>query len=574
MLATNQSIDAIGLEVMKHSFMQICEESSISLLKTAHSVIFNEGKDIASVVCDPDARLIAQDMTASPFHLGAIPFSIQAGLRHFADDGLQDGDVVIINDTFAGGTHLPDITLFAPVFLGDELLGYIGNRGHHNDVGGMAPGSMPGDATDMFQEGLALPPVKLLRAGERNEEVWDIILRNVRLPDTTEGDLSAQLAGVRTGALRFRELAQKVGVDYLRRSTSGLIEYSERQMRAEIAAIPDGTYEFTDYMDPLPTGGEPFPIHVAATVQGDDIVLDFAGTAPQVRAAINTSLSVTICAVRIAILMVTDPGLHPSDGSFAPIKIVAPEGSLLNARRPASTVSGLTETSNRVHDVVFGALAQAIPERVTAGKVGSCNVYTLAGERAGSASGAAAKQWVALLNPKGGWGARRGADGYTATQDPISNCRLQPVEALEKSYPLRVHRLELRTGPEGAGEFRGGYGLRRDIEVLSECTLSTSLDRAVIPPFGLEGGHVGAPNEMSLRLSDSDEWVPCSPRRSNLPLHAGDVVRIETAIGGGFGVPACRDRVDIQRDVDEGYITRAQADRVYGATMSAAGGTS
>jgi len=563
-------VDAVTLEVMRNGFVQICNEVTITLLKTAHSVIFNEGKDLSSGVFDRNARLIAQDMQGCPVHIAAMPYSVKAGIAQYGFENMEPGDVFLVNDSYTGGTHLPDVTVFAPVFWEGELVGFVGNRGHHNDVGGMAPGSMPGDATEMYQEGLILPAVKIFEAGKKNRDVWNIILKNVRLPETTQGDIAAQTAGVQTGIRRFHSMLERYGRDLVLAGIEEILAYSERHMRSEIARIPDGVYSFTDYMDTDGATGRPVKIVVTARKSGSEIEFDFTGSDAQVPGAVNCVFTVTTSSVYIGMLMITDPNIHPSEGAFAPVKVTAPLGTCVNPIPPASTVSGLTETCNRLIDMVFGALAPGIPDRVAAGELGTCNVYTLGGQRAaGGYGGAEAKgeNWVAILNPKGGWGGMAYKDGWSCIQDPLSNCRLQPVEALENVFPFKVRRLELRTGPEGAGKHRGGFGLRRDIEVLNDCVLSTCIDRSLIPPFGLFGGGDGAPNLIYLMRKGSDTWESVNPRLSNLPLKAGDTVRIETAIGGGFGDPLERDPKLVAADVFDGYLTREDAEAVYGVVL-------
>jgi N-methylhydantoinase B len=568
--AAGQEIDAVTLEVLRNGFRQICEEVTITLLKTAHSVIFNEGKDLSSAVFDSDARLVAQDMQGCPVHIAGMSYSVKAGISQYGVEDMHPGDIFIINDSYSGGTHLPDVTVFAPVFWDEELVGFVGNRGHHTDVGGMAPGSMPGDATEMYQEGLILPAVKIYEAGTKNRDVWNIILKNVRLPHNTRGDIAAQVAGVQTGMRRFHSMLERYGKESVLTGISEIIAYSERHMRSEIQRIPDGEYRFVDFMDTDGATGERVQIVMTARKSGSDIEFDFAGSDLQVPGAVNCVFSVTVSSVYIGMLMVTDPNIHPSEGAFAPIKVTAPLGTCVNPNPPASTVSGLTETCNRIIDMVFGALAPGIPDRVAAGELGTCNVYTLGGQRAEGGYGgsqADGEQWVAILNPKGGWGGMSYKDGWTCIQDPLSNCRLQPAEALENAFPFKVRVLSLRTGPEGAGRQRGGYGLRRDIEVTGACVLSTCIDRSAIPPFGLFGGWDGAPNLIYLRRDGSDTWEPVSPRMSNIRLRAGDTVRIDTAIGGGFGNPLERDPGLVAEDVADDCLTREEAEHVYGVIL-------
>jgi N-methylhydantoinase B/oxoprolinase/acetone carboxylase alpha subunit len=563
-------MDPVTLEVLRNGFVQICNEVTITLLKTAHSVIFNEGKDVSSAVFDKDVRLIAQDMQGCPVHIAAMGQSVKAGVAQYGIDDLRPGDVLLVNDSYTGGTHLPDVTVFAPVFWNRELVGFVANRGHHNDVGGIAPGSMPGDATEMYQEGLIIPAVKIFEEGRRNRDVWSIILANVRLPDTTRGDISAQTAGVHTGMRRFKSILAKYATKTVQAGIDEIIAYSERHMRSEIEKMPDGTYRFVDYMDTDGVTGRPVKIVMTGRKVGSEIEFDFTGTDPQVGGAVNCVYSVTLSSVWIGLLMVTDPNIHPSEGAFAPVRVIAPRGTLVNPIRPASTVSGLTETCNRIIDMVFGALAPGIPQHVAAGELGSCNVYTLGGTRAADGDGGGSTEgesWVTILNPKGGWGAMANKDGWTCIQDPLSNCRLQPAEALENVFPIKVRRLELRTGPQGAGKRRGGFGLRRDIEVTQNCVLSTCIDRSVIPPFGLFGGQDGAPNLIYARKKGSEQWELVSPRHSNLPLDAGDTVRIETAIGGGFGDPLEREPELVAEDVRDGYLTAEEAQSAYGVVL-------
>jgi N-methylhydantoinase B len=461
---------------------------------------------------------------------------------------------------------LPDVTVFAPVFWEDELVGFIGNRGHHTDVGGMAPGSMPGDATEMYQEGLILPPVKIYERGEPCRDVWSIILANVRLPGNTEGDLAAQRSGVETGMRRFHSLLHRYGRDTVMAAIENILAYSERHMRSEIGQIPDGVYGFHDYMDTDGITGQPVRIVVTVRKQAESIEFDFAGSDPQVAGAVNCAKSVTFGAVWIAMLMLTDPNLHVSDGAFAPISVVAPEGSVVNPRPPASTVSGLTETCNRIVDMCIAALAPGLPGRVGAGELGSCNVHTLGGVM--DDGHGVRRQWVTILNPKGGWGGRATKDGWTCIQDPVSNCRNQPVETLEHAFPVRVRRFALRTGTEGAGKHRGGLGMVRDIELTSDCVISTCLDRSVIAPFGLFGGRDGSCNRMYVRRRGSTEWQTLPARQSNFPLDKGDMVRIETASGGGYGDPLERDPILVANDVLHGYLPGADAAaEVYGVVL-------
>jgi N-methylhydantoinase B/oxoprolinase/acetone carboxylase alpha subunit len=563
---SGSAIDIVTLEVLRNGFIQICEEVTITMLKTAHSVIFNEGKDLSTAIFDRDARLIAQDMQGCPIHIAAMPQAVKAGIARYGIENMYPGDVFLVNDCYAGGTHLPDVTVFAPVFWEDELVGFIGNRGHHTDVGGMAPGSMPGDATEMYQEGLIVPPVKIYERGERCRDTWSILLANVRLPRNTEGDVAAQRAGIQTGMRRFHSLLSKYGSHVVQEGIEEIIRYSERHMRSEIARIPDGTYGFVDYMDTDGVTGKPVKIKVTVHKADTSIAFDFDGTDPQVGGAVNCVFSVTLASVWIAMLMVTDPNIHPSEGAFAPVTVTAPRGTVVNPNPPASTVSGLTETCNRIIDLCIAALAPGTPNRVVAGETGSCNVHTLGGTRVSGVDGES-EPWVAILNPKGGWGGMASKDGWTCVQDPLSNCRNQPCETLEHAFPVRIRRFSLRTGPQGAGNHRGGFGLIRDMELTEACVVSTCIDRSKIPPFGLFGGDDGACNQMYVKRAGGANWEPLSSRQSNYSLDAGDWLRIETAIGGGYGDPLERDPDSVLEDVTEEYLLASEAEELYGVVI-------
>ena len=366
-------------------------------------------------------------------------------------------------------------------------------------------------------------------------------------------------------------MLERYGRDLVLAGIDEIIAYSERHMRSEIARIPDGVYSFTDYMDTDGATGRPVKIVVTARKSGSEIEFDFTGSDPQVPGAVNCVFTVTTSSVYIGMLMVTDPNIHPSEGAFAPVKVTAPLGTCVNPIPPASTVSGLTETCNRLIDMVFGALSPGIPDRVAAGELGTCNVYTLGGQRAaGGYGGSEAKgeNWVAILNPKGGWGGMSYKDGWSCIQDPLSNCRLQPVEALENVFPFKVRRLELRTGPKVPASIVAASGC----EGTSRCSATVCSRRASTGASSRRSGFMGAAtglqNLIYLMRHGSDAWEPVNPRLSNLPLKAGDTVRIETAIGGGFGDPLERDPKLVSSDVFDGYLTKEEAEAVYGVILT------
>lgn len=560
-------IDVVTLEVLRNGFQQICEEMTITLLKTTYSVIFNEGKDLSSAVFDADVNLIAQDREGCPVHILGMKDSVTAAIGEYGIENLREGDVIIINDSYRGGTHLPDITLVGPVFWEGKLVGFVGDRGHHTDVGGMVPGSFAGDATEVYQEGLTIPAVKIMDRGELVKDILNMILLNVRLPEFTFGDISAQIAGVKTGVKRYQDLIAKYGWDTIKEALKAIQDYSEKAMRAELASMPDGEYEFVDYMDSdgqvrdAKGNFKPYKIQLKIKKKGTDIEFDFEGTSSQAKGPINSSLTVTRAGVFIGLFESSDPNIHPSEGAFKPVKINVPKGCFLNPVRPAATCSGLTETCNSIADVVRGALASVRANRVAAGELASCNVYTLGGMKVDGTP------WVALLNPKGGWGGMYNKDGWDCTQDPLSNCRNQPVESLERSYPFKVTRYEMHTGPEGAGKFRGGWGIIRDFEMHLDTRLATCLGRSSLPPFGLFGGNPGVGNTIYLKRKGEDSFKEIPARASNIELHAGDIVRIKTAIGGGYGDPYLRSPQMVLDDVIADYYTIEDARKVYGVVI-------
>ena len=463
------SIDAVTLEVMRNGFIQVCEEVTITMLKTAHSVIFNEGKDLSTGVFDRDGRLIAQDKQGCPVHIAAMPQSVKAGIAQYGIENMNPGDVFLVNDSYSGGTHLPDVTIFAPVFWEDELVGFIGNRGHHTDVGGMAAGSMPGDATEMYQEGLILPAVRIFAAGERNRDVWNIMLANVRLPGNTEGDIAAQMAGVQTGMRRFHSMLERYGAEPVQAGIDEIIAYSERHMRREIAKMPDGTYRFADYMDTDGVTGTPVRIEVTARKSGSDIEFDFTGTDPQVGGAVNCVFSVTLASVWIGMLMVTDPAIHPERGG---VRAGHRDRAPGHRREPAQAGLDRERADRDLQPDHRHRHRGPVPGRPRpCGRRRARQLQRLHARRQRrAATSGDGEQWVAILNPKGGWGGMEAKDGWTCIQDPLSNCRCQPAEALENAFPVRVRQFALRTGPGGRrapsrrlrdrARHRGHLGLR------------------------------------------------------------------------------------------------------------------
>ena len=515
-------MDPLTLEVVQHSLAGIAEEMGATLRRTARSPNITEREDASCALATPAGEMCAQ-AEHIPVHLGAMPASIAAVLERFGD--LAEGDAVLVNDPFAGGTHLNDLTLVSPVFDGGALLGYVANRAHHADVGGKVPGSMPGDSTDVYQEGFRLPPVLAWRRGEPDATVLALIAANSRTPAERRGDLAAQAGANAVGAARLRALARRIGTAALAGAMSGLIDYSERAVRAGIAGLPDGEWSFEDFLDSDGSGSSLIvPVRIAATVRirGDEMVVDFTGTDPQVRGNVNAPLAVTISAVTYVVRALTGPDIPPTAGGMRPVTVIAPPGTVVNARSPAAVSAGNTETSQRIVDAVFGALAQAVPDAIPAASQGTMNNLIIGGP-----------SFAYYETIGGGQGGRPGLAGMDGVHTGMTNTKNTPAEALEYAYPLRVRRYELRDATGGEGRWRGGAGIRRDVEVLCDsATVSLQTERRTRAPWGLAGGGPGAPGRNVL-LRDGTETN--LPDKVTLEVRKHDIISVQTPGGGGWG---------------------------------------
>jgi len=478
-------------------------------------------------VFDARGGLVAQ-AAHIPVHLGSTPLAVRSVLGRVA---MGPGDVAIVNDPFAGGTHLPDVTVVAPVFLAraSRPFAYVANRAHHADIGGMSPGSMP-LATEIFQEGFRLPPVRLVAGGRPVADVLTLFLANTRVPAEREGDLMAQWASLRVGTERLRALAARHGAARIGREMRALQAYSEALMRATLAALPAGTYRASDVLDDDGVGGTRLRIAVAITIGRGRARVDFAGTAPQTRGPVNANFAVTRSAVLYVFTALASEEIPPNDGLGRPLTIVAPGGSIVDARFPAAVAGGNVETSQRIVDVLLRALARAAPDRIPAASAGSMNNVAL-----GGAVGEGAFAYYETL--AGGAGAGPHGPGCSAVHTHMTNTMNTPVEALEAYYPLRVRRYAVRRGSGGRGRYNGGDGIVREIEFLSRAELTLLAERRRVPPWGLEGGGPGATGR---------DWVIRGGRARRIPakttliVEPGDRLRVETPGGGAFGRPRRR----------------------------------
>jgi N-methylhydantoinase B len=566
-MSDEPDVDPVTLEVLRNACVAVAEEMNATLVRTSYSPNIKDRRDCSCALfdvtgegADAAAEMISQAENI-PVHLGAMPYSVAAAIEAFPPADLQDGDAILLNDPFHGGAHLPDMTLVTPVFVEGELVAVAANRAHHADVGGGRAGSVAADSTEIYQEGLRVPPVKLYDGGDPVEAVFDLLLTNVRTPDERRGDFRAQRAANRTAVERVRDLAARHGLDTVRAATTEIKAYAERRMRAEIAGLPDGTVEFVDYLDDDGQGTEDIRIEVAVTVDGDELVVDFAGTSEQVAGAINAPLAVTASATYYAVRCVTDPDVPPNAGTYRPIEIRAPEGTVVNATPPAAVVGGNLEISQRATDALLGAFGEEAPERSVAAAQGTMNSVTFGGtNREG-------EPFAFYETIGGGYGGRASADGMDGVHAHMSNTLNTPAEVLETVYPVRVRRYEYRPDTGGAGRLRGGLGLRRDIEVLEDgVAFSLLADRRRHAPYGLAGGEAGAPGEDFLSRADGD--IERIPGKSTHDLDAGDVVSIRTPGGGGFGDPSDRDPEAVARDLRLGKVSAAMVRRVYGLDPS------
>ena len=519
-------IDPVTLEIFKHLFASVAEEMGVTLGRTAYSPNIKERRDYSCALFDGDGRLLAQ-AAHIPVHLGAMPASVRAAIAECAP--FAPGDVVVLNDPYLGGTHLPDITMVSPVFVADQLAFFVASRAHHADVGGMAPGSMP-LATEIYQEGLIIPPVKLLTSGKRNEAVWRLILRNVRTPDERRGDLAAQLAAHDVGAERVREIVARYGLSETTRYGAALIAYAERLTRAAIAQMPDGVYTFQDEMDGDGFDDHPLPIRVTITIAGDEMTCDFGGSAPAARGSINAVRAIVESAVYYVVRCLAGDAVPPNAGAFAPVTVHVPPGSLLDARPPHAVAGGNVETSQRVVDVVLGALAQALPDQVPAASQGTMNNITFGGIHPATGEPFAYYETIG-----GGAGGGPAGPGESGIHTHMTNTLNTPVEALEYALPLRVTRYSLRTGSGGGGRHPGGDGLRRDLLFLCPVRVNLLSERRRGQPYGLAGGQPGQPGRNVLIHADGtqQDW----PGKAGGDLQAGDTLSLRTPGGGGWGTP-------------------------------------
>jgi len=520
-------MNPIEFEVFKNLFLSIAEEMGVTLCRTGFSPNIKERLDYSCAVYDADGQTIAQG-DHMPVHLGAMPLSVRAAI----DAGpMLAGDIVMLNDPFHGGTHLPDITLVSPVWLPRDRKPtfFVANRAHHSDVGGMSPGSMP-VAREIYQEGLILPPVKLASRGHINPDIMAILLANVRTPDEREGDITAQIAANRVADARLRDTVARYGRRRTLSYASALQDYTERVLRAAIRTIPAGQYAFEDALDDDGFSDRPVRIRAAVTIAGDHATIDFTGSDAQVQGSVNANYAMTLSACLYAFRCLVGDDVLYNAGVSRPLTVIAPPGSIVNAQRPAAVAGGNVETSQRITDVVLGALSQALPDRLPAASQGTMNNVTLGGTdpRTG-------RRFAYYETMGGGMGARRGLPGISGVHTHMSNTRNTPVEAIEHYLPVRIRQYAIRTGSGGDGTWRGGDGLVREYEVLTDTSVTILSERRRGQPYGARGGEPGQSGRNTLVRAARPDHEEILPGKIELQLKAGDRLKIETPGGGGFG---------------------------------------
>ncbi|MFO0997845.1 MAG: hydantoinase B/oxoprolinase family protein [Alphaproteobacteria bacterium] len=549
-------LDPITLEVVRHKVEGIANEMEDSLLRSSYSPIVKEGLDASAALFLPDGTTLAQ-ACAIPIHLGTLVPAVGEILRAFPVAAMKDGDIYVLNDPYAGGTHLPDIAVVMPVFHRGHVIALSAAMTHHQDVGGLTPGSVPTNAREIFQEGIRIPALKLRDAGVFNDTLLRLLQLNVRIPEIFMGDLNAEVAACTVGARRLGELAESYGGNRLAAIFATLIDRSETMTRAALRALPAGTYRHVEHMDNDGVDlDQRIRIEVAATIADGTITFDFTGTNRQVRGPLNTVPSGTLAAAFYAVRAITDPDIPTNGGCFRPVRVVLPEGSIVNPHPPAP-VNARTATIKAITSTIMGALGQAIPGRAPAGNAGALLVMAFGGRKPGGAS------YVVGDLVAGGSGAGPESDGVDVIETDASNCMNLPAESLEMEAPIRLNRVGLRPDSGGAGSRRGGLGVVREYEILAgDVTFSHRGERHFTEAPGVAGGKPGASAVSTIHRADGR--LETVPSKIETILRKGDRLVVETAGGGGYGDPRKRDPEAVRRDIASGKVTPEAARRDYG----------
>lgn len=556
-------LDPVTLEILFNALRSVTDETFVALMRSAYSTNIKERRDHSTAICDPEGRLIVQADSSLPIHLASMVGMMDALRAKFPLDEIAEGDLFVANDPHvAGGTHLPDINMAMPVFIEGRLLAFVCNIAHHADVGGMAPGSMAGGMSEIYQEGLRIPVVRLLRAGEMQQDIFELLLLNVRLPEERQGDYYAQISACRLGARRLGEIADRYSADVLSSAFTEIIDRTEHRMRAAIADVADGVYAFEDVMDDDGLGAVDIPIKLRVEVSGDRVHFDFTGTAPQVRGNVNVTLNATQASVCYSLKALLDPEVPNNQGVLNVCEITTERGTLLDCEAP-SPVAARANTCQRIVDVVIGALKDALPDAAVGAANGANTTAVFSGR-----DPATGRDYLYLETLGGGFGGRKDRDGKDGVQVHITNTSNLPVEAIEMEYPLRVVSYSLVPDSGGAGEYRGGMGLRRVVTPVShECVFNGAGERFRNPPWGVFGGGEGAMGRFAHVQEDGTEHgLEIKP--SGIVVRPGEQVVVETPGAGGYGDPGARDKAALRTDRRSGKFSDAYMAERYGVSVA------
>ena len=562
-------LDAIGLHVLHNALTNIAAEMAIVMMKTSYSTIFNEGLDFSTMLLDRAGNIIAERNFA-PAMMGAVNYTLRWTLEELGEEFFQPGDVVVHNDPYRGNCHIPEHMLMKPIFVEGELIGFAGAIGHLAEVGGKAPGSFASDATDVYQEGLRLPPVKLIEGGRYNEQLWRVILANHRTPRNSWGDFHAMIGALNIGERRMAELVARYDLATVVEGAHLLIDYTERRLRAEIAELPEGSFAASLTVEDDGVGTEPFDVQVKLVIRDGRIIADFTGSSPQVRGPMNCTFVVAAAALYNAVFSVTDPldQIPRNSGCYRPLQVIAPAGTVVNVRHPGPSVGGNTDLQPKLIDLLLAAFAKAVPDRVAAATGGSSSNLLFGGVHPETG------RYYSNYNFDGmGTGGTARKDGNDGEVTRHSNCRNTPVEVFEHRYPLLTLRYGLARDSGGAGRHRGGLGTERTIRIMApEITFSALFDRCKLAGPGLFGGHEGGRSALMVKLAGESGFrtfqeafgVRSPTKFTNVLLHRGDELYYRAPGGAGFGPPAERDPAAVRADVLEGYLSPEAALRDYG----------
>lgn len=552
------TIDPITLEVIRNGLASVADEMIAALVRTGYSTNIKDRRDASCALYSIEGDLIAQSEIGTPLHLGTMYSAIPWLLRVYPVDDLEPGDSVAFNIPYPSGPgHLNDLTLVSPVHESDRIIGFVANQAHHVDMGGFAPGSMPFGVSEIYQEGIQIPPVSLFRGTKLDEQIWGIIKQNLRTPTETRGDLMAQYAANVVGGRRYRELTCRYGVEELQLYIDELQDYSERRMRSAIRKIRPGKYEFEDVVEGDGIEDRDFNIRVMLEAKGDSLVVDFGATDDSARGPINCRWPSVAASVFYVLKAVLDPDIPPSAGAYRPIELQLRPGSLLSAEYPSAVCNSNIITTQRIVDVLLGALADVIPDRISAACAGTMNIINIGGVDPESG-----EYFNFVETYGGGQGASQDADGMSGIQHHMTNTRNAPIESIELAYPVRVQKYALESNSEGAGTYRGGFGIRREIRVLApEVRVTFGCDRRRNGPWGLNGGLSGARSICTLGQLAGDEIL--LPPKTTRTVYEGQVLTSVTPGGGGWGDPCKRDADLVAWDVREGLISLERARNTY-----------